>query len=48
MNKKGDFGFNYIAKILLVIVVLVILILITYLFKDKLLDLVDSLTNIMR
>ena len=48
MNKKGDFGFEYIAKILLIIIVLVILIMIAYLFKDKLLDLVDNLSGILR
>jgi len=48
MNKKGEFGWEQIAKIIIVLVVLIILIVIGFLFKDRLYVLADNLRDFMR
>ena len=47
MNKKGDFGFEQIAKIILALVVLIIMISITVLYKDKAIELLSRLKDIL-
>ena len=48
MNKKGDFGWEEIAKIILVIVFLIILILIAFLYKEKALAFIEKLKDLIR
>jgi Tfp pilus assembly protein PilO len=48
MNKKSEFGWEEIAKILLVLLFLIILIAIAYLFKDKLSSTMESIKNLLR
>ena len=48
MNKKGDFTFEQIGKILLALAFLIILILIAFLFKDKLVQVIENIKNIVR
>jgi len=48
MNKRGDFGWNEIAKILLTLGILAVLIVLITLFKDKAISLIDYLKNMIR
>lgn len=48
MDKKGDLGWEEIAKIILVIVFLIILILIVTLYKDKSLDVIEKIKDLIR
>ena len=48
MNKKADFGWEEIAKIILVLVFLIILILIVILYKDKSLEIIEKLKDFIR
>ncbi|MEK6907586.1 MAG: hypothetical protein AABW45_03590 [Nanoarchaeota archaeon] len=48
MFKKGEFGWEEIAKILLALIFLIIIIAIVYLFKDKINSTLESLKNIIR
>jgi uncharacterized protein YoxC len=48
MFKKGDVGWEEIAKILIALVFLIILILIAYLFKDKLSSTLEYIKTILR
>ncbi len=48
MNKKGEFGWEEIAKILLALVFLLIIITLIYLFKDKTSSLLESIKNLLR
>lgn len=48
MDKKGDFGWEEIAKIILVLVILIILILLIYLYKDKSIEIIDKLRDFIR
>lgn len=48
MNKKGDFGWNEISKILLVIGILVVLIILLTLFKNKASSLIEALKDLVR
>ena len=48
MDKKGDLGWEEIARIILVVVFLVILILITTLYKDKLLEVIEKIKDLIR
>ena len=48
MSKKGEIGWEEIAKILLVLVFLIIMITIAFLFRDKLVTNIESIKNILR
>ena len=48
MDKKGDFGWEEIAKIILVLVFLIILILIITLYKDKALEIIGKIKDFIR
>lgn len=48
MNKKADFGWEEIAKLILIIIILIILILIVYLYKDKALEVIEKLRDFIR
>ncbi len=48
MSKKGEIGWEEIAKILLVLVFLIILISIAFLFRDKISSTIESIKNILR
>jgi len=48
VDKKGDFGWEEIAKIILVLVILIILILLIYLYKDKSIEIIDKLRDFIR
>ena len=48
MNKKGDFGWEEIAKIILVLAFLIIIILITFLYKDKALEVIEKIKEFIR
>lgn len=48
MFKKGDMGWEEIAKILIVLVFLVILILIAYMFRDKINLLLEYIKTAIR
>ncbi len=48
MNKKGDFSWEQIAKLLIVIVFLLILLIMIWLLRDKLFSLFDKLKDILR
>ncbi|MBU2634200.1 MAG: hypothetical protein KJ674_03060 [Nanoarchaeota archaeon] len=48
MNKKGEFGWEQIARIIIVLVVLIILIVIAFLFKDRLYVLADQIKDLVR
>lgn len=48
MSKKGELGWEEIAKILIVLLFLLILIAIAFLFKDKLNVLIESIKTLFR
>jgi len=48
MFKKGELGWEEIARILLVLIFLIIIIAIVYLFRDKLNTTLESIKNILR
>ncbi|MFH1209166.1 MAG: hypothetical protein V1663_00030 [archaeon] len=48
INRRGEFGWEEIARILIILVVLIILITIGFLFKDKLYELADKLRDFLR
>ncbi len=48
MNKKGDFGWEEIAKFILVLVFLIILILIIFIYRDKALQVIENFKNFIR
>ncbi|MEK6835850.1 MAG: hypothetical protein AABX55_02395 [Nanoarchaeota archaeon] len=48
LNKKGDFAFEQIGKIILILAFLIILILIAFLFRDKLLVVLENLKDVVR
>jgi len=48
MFKKGELGWEEIARILLVLIFLIIIIAIVYLFRDKLNTAIESIKNILR
>ena len=48
MDKKGDFTFEQIGKILLALAFLIVLILIAFLFKDKLISIIEYFKNIIK
>ncbi|AJF62398.1 MAG: hypothetical protein QT11_C0001G0249 [archaeon GW2011_AR20] len=48
MFKRGELGWEEIAKIIIVLVFLIIVIAIVYLFKDKTGSLLESIKNILR
>ncbi len=48
MSKKGELGWEEIAKILLVLVFLIIMIAIAFLFRDKLVNLIEGIKSILR
>ena len=48
MNKKAEFGWEQISKIILVLIVLIILIGIIFYLKDRGSDLVKDIINIFR
>lgn len=48
MNKKGDFGFEELVKLMIAIVVLVIIIGIIFLLRDKGYELLEELTKFLR
>lgn len=48
MNKKGDFGWEEISKILLVLIILGIIIIIVIYLKGRGKDLVTEIVNILR
>jgi len=48
MFKKGELGWEEVAKIIIVLVFLIIIITIVYLFKDKTSSLLESIKNILR
>lgn len=48
MDKKGDFGWEEIAKIILVLFFLIILILIITLYKDKAIEVINSIKDFLR
>jgi hypothetical protein len=48
MNKRGDFGWTEIAKILLVLGVLIVLIILITIFKEKGTSLIDTFKDILR
>ena len=43
LNKKGSWGFEEIAKLILALVVLVILIVMAYAFRDKSVELIQKI-----
>ena len=48
IDKRGELGWEQIAKIIIVLVVLIILIVIGFLFKDRLYELADQLKDFLR
>lgn len=42
MNKKGVWGFEEVAKLIIALVVLVILIMMAYAFRDKIAELLEK------
>lgn len=48
MFKKGEMGWEEIAKIILVLVFLVIIIAIAYLLRDKISQTLESIKNLVR
>lgn len=48
MNKKADFSFESLAKLLIAMVILVFLLIIAWLGKDKIVSLIEQLKNILR
>ncbi|MBU0962488.1 MAG: hypothetical protein KKD48_01135 [Nanoarchaeota archaeon] len=48
MNKKADFSFESLAKLLIAVVVLAFLLIIAWLARDKISSLIDQLKNILR
>ena len=48
MDKKGDLGWEEIAKIILVLFFLIILILIITLYRDKALEVINNLKDFLR
>ncbi|MDD5650570.1 MAG: hypothetical protein PHF86_09175 [Candidatus Nanoarchaeia archaeon] len=48
MNKKGDFPMETVGKLLVALAVLLLLLAIMWLGKEKIMSLIESLTNILR
>ncbi|MEK6834641.1 MAG: hypothetical protein AABX61_00060 [Nanoarchaeota archaeon] len=48
MFKKGEMGWEEIAKIILVLVFLIIIIAIAYLLRDKISQTLESIKNLVR
>lgn len=48
MNREGDFGWEQIGKILIVLVALIVIIILILTFKEKLFVLLEKVNNILR
>jgi len=48
VNKKGDFGWEEIAKIVLVLVFLIALVLIIFIYRDKAIQIIDTIRDFIR
>jgi len=48
VDKRGDFGWEEIAKLILVLFFLIILILIITLYKDKAVEVINNLKDFLR
>ena len=42
MNKKGDFEWSHLGKLIIAIIGLIVLIIIIILFKDRIIELLDT------
>ncbi|MBS3168795.1 hypothetical protein J4216_06720 [Candidatus Woesearchaeota archaeon] len=48
MNKKADFEFETVIKLMIGAIILIIIITLVFLFKDKSISILDSIKNILR
>ena len=48
MNKKGDFEWETLAKLIIAIIVLVFILAIIYLAKDKIMEKIQAFGNMLR
>ena len=48
MDKKGDFGWEEISKIILVLLFLLIIIAIVFLYRDKSFTIIESIKDFIR